>query len=722
MKTKFYPFKMTVLLIIALVYSSSGGLHAQIYANSQTNGTTGLCLICGVTNPDNPVNNTNLNDYSTFNITVGLLETTVYQTLIFPAVSTMGCDSLIIGVGSGNALLSLNLFGGVTVQTFNGAIANNDIQVVDSSNLRLLQSNTKAEIMLKPAYAFDRVKITLSSNLLGLLNAFRIYYAYHKPSVPIPVAADNFAVCAGDFVTLTATGVSNATIKWYDAISGGTLLATGNSYRVEPAATTTYYAEANINGCISARKAVQVKVNPRPANPVYTVSQGVVCSNEIIQVTNYQPGINYNVEVKYIDFIGATQDTSYVVNNSNTVVVTNYNTYSSRQVEVYIQAVNSLTGCKSDSIHKTLIFGAAAQLPAVDADSLVICYDQSATLHAYIPLTDVPAIRWYDAPTGGNLLHSGSYFTVKPAITTTYYAAAAVTCEYPQRKAVKVIVTKLPNPNYVVPGGYMCGAVHKFPVLNHQAGFNYNVRVKYTSSVNPNLLDTSFVVINKDTITSMMQPQRYLMQGDIYVQAVNPLNNCKSDTVHQVFIIGASSVLPSVDADSVSICKGDSVTLHAYVPDTNVPLIRWYNAPSAGNLLFTGSYYKVSPAVTTAYYVTSAYVCDYPQRKLVEVIVKNCPAPVLLLSKKNGISPDMTFKQIQIFPNPSHGNIWLSTGDKDLTGSLIVVRDINGREIQRETLRRNSFSFSKQIVTGLYFVQVITVGKEVYSGKVSLQQ
>ncbi|HVI47965.1 MAG TPA: T9SS type A sorting domain-containing protein [Chitinophaga sp.] len=651
-----------------------------------------------------------------------MLGTTVYQTLIFPTVSTIGCDSLIIGIGSSNALLSLNLFGGVTVQTFNGTTANNDAHVADSSSLRLLQSNTRAEIMLKPVNAFDRVKITLSSTLLGLLNSFHLYYAYRKPSVTTPVAADSFAVCSGDSIALTATGASNATIRWYDAASGGTFLATGQRYMVKPAATTTYYAEANAGGCKSIRKAVLVIVNPRPANPIYTVSQGVVCSNEIIRVTNYQPGINYNVKVKYLDFTGTVRDTSYLVNNSNTVVVVNNHTYGSQQVEVYIQAVDALTGCRSDSIHKTLIFGAAGKLPSVDADSLVICFDKSATLHAYIPLTDVPIISWYDAPTGGNLLHNGNYFTVKPAITTTYYAAASVTCEYPQRKPVKVIVTKLPDPDYVVPGGFLCGAVRKFPVLNHQTGINYNVRVKYTSSVNPNLLDTSFVVVNKDTITSVMQPQRYLMRGDIYVQAVNSLDSCKSDTVHQIFIIGASSVLPSVDADSVSICKGDSITLHAYVPDTNVPLIRWYNAPSAGNLLFTGNYYKVSPPITTTYYVTSAYVCDYPERKSVKVTVKNCPALVLLRSKNEGMLPDMTFKRLQIFPNPSHGNIWLAIGNNDITGSLVIIRDMNGREIQRETLRKSSLSFSKQIITGLYFIQVITVRKEIYSGKVFLQQ
>jgi hypothetical protein len=720
MKVQFYLSLKMAWLIIIFVSLSNIKLHAQVYANSQVNGVTGLCLICGVSNPNNPVDNSNLNDYSTFSITAGLLGTTVYQTLIFPAVSTTGCDSLVIGIGSGDALLSVNLFAGITVQTFNGVTANNDVQQITASNLSLLQNNTRAEVLLKPANTFDRVKITLSSSLVGLLNGFRLYYAYRKPSTPTPVTVDSTAICAGDSATLAATVVNNATIRWYNASSSGSLLYTGNNYRVSPATTTTYYAEASLNGCNSVRKAVKVIVNPRPANPTYTLPQSTVCGNQIITVSNYQPGINYNVRAKYSNYVSVIRDTSYTVVNSNTVIVTNFSAYSSQPVDIYIQAVNAVTGCKSDSVHKLFVFGATAELPTVDADSVTICYDQSATLHAYIPISSLPTIRWYDAPTGGNLLYSGNYYTVSPSVTTTYYVTAAVPCEYPQRRPVKVIVTKLPAPNYVLPEGYTCGIVHKFPILNHQSGFNYNVRVKYTNSIGVILLDTSYVVVNKDTIITTMQPQTLLMQGDIYVQAVNPINGCKSDTVHQIFIVGSSSVLPSVDADSINLCSGDSATLHAFVPNTSVPVIRWYDASSGGNLLFTGNYYKVGPLVNTTYYVTSAYLCDYPQRKPVKVTISDCLARNTLISKEKDHSPSLAIKQLQLYPNPTRGEIRLATKE-DLSGSLVIIKDLNGREIQREILKKNGLSISKQAGTGLYFIQVITPKKEIYSGKILLQ-
>ncbi|HVI45050.1 MAG TPA: T9SS type A sorting domain-containing protein [Chitinophaga sp.] len=714
MTMKLYPYKCLLWLLLCML-SCFPRLSAQVYATTQTNGVTGICLLCGVSDPNNPVNNTNLSDFSTFNITAGLLGVTVQQTLIFPAASVTGCDSLIIGIGSGNALLSVNLLGGITVQTYNGSTANNDVQSITGNILRLLQVSNRGEITLKPQQQFDRVKVTLSSSLLGLLNSFQLYYAYRKSAVPVPVAPDSVALCQGDTAVINATPSPGATIKWYNASSGGTLLATGSSYTVSPAATTTYYAEAASGGCVSPRKSVTVKVNPKPANPMYTVPQGFICGNQVIIISNYTSDVHYNVRVKYYDYLGVTRDTSFSVLNTNTFSVINYSAYSSQPVDVYVQAVN-IFGCKSDSVRRSFLFGATAELPTVDADSVTICYDNSTILHGYIPRSNLPTIRWYDAPSGGNLLYSGNYFIVNPRQTTTYYVTAAVPCEFPQRRPVKVIVTKLPSPDYVVPPGYTCGIVHQFPVLNHSAGINYKVRVKYTNSMGQLLQDTSYIVVNKDTITTSMQPQTLLMQGDVYVQAVNPVTNCKSDTVHQVFIIGSSSALPNVDADSIPICRGDSATLHAFVPGTSVPVIKWYDASANGNLLHVGNFYTVSPPATTTYYVTSAYLCDYPQRKPVKVIVNIC---LTKATSSETLPAGLKIQTLQLYPNPTSGEVRFIT-DKDLRGGLAIIRDMTGREVRREILQKNGM-YLPAMQAGIYFIQVIITPKESYIGKVLVQ-
>jgi hypothetical protein len=716
----FYSFRKAISFITFLLCLAAGNLQAQTYAGSQVNGVTGLCLICGVSNPNNPVGNSNLNDYSTFNITAGLLGTTVYQTLIFPALSITSCDSLIIGIGSGDALLSVNLFAGITVQTFNGATANNDVQQITASNLSLLQNNTRAEVLLKPANTFDRVKITLSSSLVGLLNGFRLYYAYHKPSTPKPVAIDSTAICAGDSVTLSATGSSGTTIRWYNAANGGSLLFTGNNYKVGPAATTIYYAEANIGGCTSLRKPVKVVVNAIPAAPVYVVPQTIVCGSTSIPVLNHQNGINYQVTIKYTFPASPAKDTSFVVVNKDTITTPPFYFLPSAQADIYVRAVNALTGCRSDSVHMIFNTGGTGGIPNTDADSLTICKYDSVTLHAYNPVSNLYFTRWYDTPAGGNLLFTGNYFKVGPAVTTTYYVTSGYYCEHPVRRPVKVIVNKLPAPVYTVPQAFVCGSTKIF-VSNHVAGRNYNVRVKYSllSSV---FFDTSYLVVNKDTITTPDYFSLGSLQADIYVQGIDPLTGCRSDSAHMIFNTGISGGPASVDADSVTICHGDSVTLHAFNIYSSVFIMPWYDAPIGGNLLFTGNYFKVGPDTTTSYYVTSKYICEYRPRRQVKVIVTPCLAKTTLLLTRESNAIGVTTKQLQLFPNPTRGEIYFTTGGKDFYGSVAIIRNLNGREVHREILKKNGLKLSGQLIAGLYFIQITTPQKEVYSGKILLQQ
>lgn len=379
MKTRWCFFKtayLPILLLLFFLVSPPESSAQKTYANSQTNQVNGICLLCGVTNPNNPVDSSNFDDYSTFVINVGLLGVSVEQTLIFPAASNGGCDSLIIGIGSSNTVLSANLFGGVTVETYNGAIANNDAKTVSSGLLRLVNCNTRAEVLLRPTAQFDRVKIKLSSSLLGLLTSFRLYYAYKKNSI---------------------------------------------------------------------------------ANPVYSPREGVVCGASPMIIQNHQQGIDYHVRIIYSGLSTIFLDTSYVVQNNDTVLLPPYNRFASAQGDIYIQAVNPVTGCRSDSVHHAYWAGSASALPNVDADSVHICVGDSVMLHAtQVLFNPLYSNVWYDAAIGGTLLHTGDFFKVSPATTTTYFVTGKAYCEYPSRRPVKVQVTpKTPpvlesNPLWVV--------------------------------------------------------------------------------------------------------------------------------------------------------------------------------------------------------------------------------------------------------------------------------
>ena len=94
-----------------------------------------------------------------------------------------------------------------------------------------------------------------------------------KP-IPIMTSVNNDLICESGSGVLTATS-NLGTINWYDVISGGTVIATGNSF-ITPALTNTktYYVDATFNGCTSTtRTAVTVTVQKTAmptASPVQT--------------------------------------------------------------------------------------------------------------------------------------------------------------------------------------------------------------------------------------------------------------------------------------------------------------------------------------------------------------------------------------------------------------------------------------------------------------------
>ncbi len=90
------------------------------------------------------------------------------------------------------------------------------------------------------------------------------------------------AICGSGSLTLQAFAStpdsSDPDINWFDASTGGNLVATGDTF-VTPVlnTTTTYYVEATANGCTSEREGVTATVNnvPNPGTPSNTFSCNV---------------------------------------------------------------------------------------------------------------------------------------------------------------------------------------------------------------------------------------------------------------------------------------------------------------------------------------------------------------------------------------------------------------------------------------------------------------
>jgi gliding motility-associated-like protein len=243
---------------------------------------------------------------------------------------------------------------------------------------------------------------------------------------PIPAAptAPGITICTGSAGSLTATA-PGGTYDWYDAASGGTLLATNSSFTTPTlTATTTYYVESTISGCTGPRAAVVVTVNPFPVAP--TASGITVCSGSTGIISATAPGGTYQ-------WYNAASGGSLLGTGSTF-------TTPSLTVNTTFFVQTTVGGCTGPMTSVTATVNPIPTAPV--ATGTVICAGTNTTLNATAP---GPVYRWYNLPSGGSLLATGAAFTTPTLTTSTTYYVQTTTggCTSP-RTPVTVTVTPLP--------------------------------------------------------------------------------------------------------------------------------------------------------------------------------------------------------------------------------------------------------------------------------------
>jgi gliding motility-associated-like protein len=274
-------------------------------------------------------------------------------------------------------------------------------------------------------------------------------------AVPAPSAAGQI-VCSGSSATLTATA-QNGSFEWYDAATGGTLLASAATYTTPPiTTTTTYYVQSVSSGCASPRTAVQVSVMAAPLAPAATGA--TICSGNTATIAATTPGGSYQW---YDSATGGTLLAS--TQAYTTPALTATTTY-------YVQNI-STNGCASPRTAVTITVTPNPTQPT--ASGTTICGGTTASLSAN---ASGGTIEWYDAANGGNKVATGSNFTTPAlSVTTTYYVQnTSGQCSSP-RTAVTVNVTNVPNPEFQYSSGTFCpSGPNPTPVINNPAGGTFS--------------------------------------------------------------------------------------------------------------------------------------------------------------------------------------------------------------------------------------------------------
>ncbi|UPT71532.1 MAG: T9SS type A sorting domain-containing protein [Flavobacterium sp. JAD_PAG50586_2] len=367
--------------------------------------------------------------------------------------------------------------------------------------------------------------------------------------------------CDAGSVTLNATSSAGSTI-WYAASTGGTALSTSNNF-VTPSinATTTYYVEASLGGCTSARTAVVAAINTTPT--ITSTTPGTRCDSGTLTLTAVASS-------------GTLNWYSVPTGGSSLATGTSFTTPNLSGTATYYVAASNAS-CTSARIAVTATVNAT---PTVTAGSNSRCGAGVVLLSAS---TSAGTISWYANASGGSALGTGSSFTTPGISTTTTYYAEAVngTCTSARIPVVATINTS-PTITSTTPATICGGDTFTISAATSAGTLAwYNVA---TGGIVQGT-GTSFSLSNWGTTTTF------------YVQATD--GTCQS--VRTPVIVTVNQRPFNTTANGASRCGAGTLALSAtYTNGT----INWYDAAIGGNLVFTGSNF-VTPTLstTTTYYV-----------------------------------------------------------------------------------------------------------------------
>lgn len=491
------------------------------------------------------------------------------------------------------------------------------------------------------------------------------------PAVTTPTNIQNATACFGQTVTLSATPSEGATCRWYAQSTGGTPLATGNSYspNIEAAGNYHFYVSSynSTSQCESERAEVSATVNQSPAAPTNVSTLITLCGPGSVTLTATPAGsasLNWYAQTQIIGNTSPLQ-VDNVVSDTTFMVVSVLNGCESAPVTVQVTigaAVNAPivtnnTHCGAGTVTLSAssnegdIYWFAnnttqdALVQAVNTYDVVVenvandvirtyyvsARSQSGCFSERIPVT-ATFYALPTAPTTTPINHCGEYenitLTSTPNVNTHWYGDAQgenelnnttvdVTTTTTYYVAVmdehqcKSILTPLTVNIYSIPGQPVTNTFVCKPTGN----------ISLTAVPGENGTDCHWYTELNGTPRS--NPYQISNAGTYYVTSFN--DNCESAPV-AVTVVNAPAV-PS--ANDVVLCAAGEATLAVQNPSQDLTY-NWYEDASLSQLIGTGSSINYNVTESGSYYVTAQRGDCQSAAKTVVVTIKDpVPTPEL---------------------------------------------------------------------------------------------
>lgn len=402
----------------------------------------------------------------------------------------------------------------------------------------------------------------------------------NSPMVPVTVTvnptptqptANGTTICPGTSATLTAS-TSSGTIQWYDASTGGTLLATGNTYKTPVInSPTTYYVQSTNGGCNSDRTPVTVSMI-NGTNPQFQYSSSTYCT-----LAPNQTPVIYN---QYQGTFSATPAGLVFVNTTTGEINISASTPGTYQVNFTSNAPCPGTTSTTISIVNSFKSNITYNSPfCQDGANPYPIFGGGATGGNF---SATPAgLVFVDTNTGQIDLSKSKPGTYTVTNTITSSACGASSSSTTVTINPRVIVDA--GPDQTVASGstvQLAGKISGGTTTGTWSGGTgtFSKKNDLNATYTPGTGETSVVL----TLTSS-----------------DPPGPCGVRSASVKITFGAQPNAPT--AAGATICAGNSANLAATAPGGTY---RWYDAATNGNLLYTGPTFTTPVLSTnTNYYV-----------------------------------------------------------------------------------------------------------------------
>ncbi|MFN8165572.1 MAG: CotH kinase family protein [Bacteroidia bacterium] len=432
--------------------------------------------------------------------------------------------------------------------------------------------------------------------------------------------------CVGGSIALAVPYTAGYSYQWQ---RNGIDIPGANDTLYTSGLAGDYTVRVSANGCISTTPIVTVTTVTQGVAPVITNASR--CGEGVVQLSATAPDSIYWFDAPGGNIIGTgpTFNTPYLLADST------------------FYAQTSLT-CPSS------VVSATAHVLAVTDTPVCSDFNRCGPGNVILFATDTATINWYNAPTAGAQIYSGNTFvTGYIPHDTTFYMQAGILCPS-IRVPVNVTITSSPPP--VVTNASHCG-----PGSGILTAFSLAPVFWYDSLTGGSQIGSGINFITP-----------FVTETATYYAESN--SGCASERVPVTFTI-FDIPAPPVTSDS-SRCGPGSVPLYA----VSGVQVYWYDAPTGGNLLTTGSLLN-TPNISSAttFYAESNFICSSTRTPAVADVL---PLPYVYLG--NDTSAEIG-DSILLSADPGHLSYLWSNGDTTQTSWVhtandywVIVSDANG--------------------------------------------